>query len=99
MRSARAGPQHVEAVVGHRGLDRGVFAAPFRQQGVEADRIDHRAGHDVGADLGALLHHDDGNIRRNLLQPDRGGEPGRTGPDDHDVELHGLRGRQFGGVH
>ena len=89
----------IEAVVADRGLDRRVFAAPIRQQPVEADRIDHRAGEDVGADLGALLHHHDGNIRVDLLEPDRGGEPGRTGADHHHVEFHRLAGGQFGHSH
>ena len=30
-----------------------------------------------------------------LLEPDRGREPGRPGADDHDVELHRLAGGQF----
>ena len=65
-------PEPVEAVVGHRRLDRRVFAAPFGQQPVEPDRIDHRAGEDMRADLGALLHHDHGELGVELLQPDRG---------------------------
>ena len=52
-------PEHVEAVRRDRGLDRGVLAAPFRNEAVEPDRIDHRAGQNMGADLGALLDHDD----------------------------------------
>ncbi len=43
----------IEPVVADRGLDRGVLRAPFRQQAVEPDRIDHRARQDVGADLGS----------------------------------------------
>ena len=46
------------------------------------------------ADLGALLQHDDGELLAllggKLLQPDRRGEPGRSGADNDDVELHGL---------
>ena len=46
------------------------------------------------ADLRALLQHDDGELIASLggklLQPDRGGEPGRSGADNDDVELHGL---------
>ena len=62
-RSAADGAEPIEAVVADRGLDRGVLAAPVRQQPVEADRIDHRAGEDMGADLGALLDHDDARGR------------------------------------
>ena len=46
----------------------------------------------MGADLGALFHHDDGDVRRELLEPDRGGKAGRPGADDDDVELHRLAG-------
>ena len=46
----------------------------------------------MGADLGALLDHDHAELGRQLLQPDRGGKPGRAGADDDDVELHGLAG-------
>ena len=38
--------------------------APVGQQPVEADRVDHRAGEDVGADLGALLDDDDRDLAR-----------------------------------
>ena len=51
------------------------------------------------ADLGTLLHHDDGKLRVDLLQPDRGREPRRPGADDHDIELHPLAGRQIGFAH
>ena len=61
----------------------------------ERDRIDHRAGQNMGADLGALLDDDDGGVRRELLQADRGGEARRPGADNHDVEFHRLARRQF----
>ena len=48
------------------------------------------------ADLGALLHDHDAEFGRELLQPDRGGEAGGAGADDHDVEFHALAGRQLG---
>ena len=74
-----------------------------RQSGmrrIEADRVDHRAGEDMRADLRALLQHDDGELIAalggKLLQPDRRGEPGRSGADDDDVELHGLALDDFG---
>ena len=51
------------------------------------------------ADFGALLDHDDGQIGIELLQPDRGGQAGRSGADDHDVEFHGFARRQFFGAH
>ena len=46
----------------------------------------------MGADLRALLDHADADIavlrRRQLLQPDRRREPGRTGAHHDDVECH-----------
>ena len=53
----------------------------------------------MGADLGALFDHDDAEIGIELLEADRGGEPGRPGADDHDVELHRLAGGQIGVAH
>ena len=49
----------------------------------------------MGADLGALLDHHHRDVGRKLLEPDRGGEPGRPGADDHHVELHRLAGGQL----
>ena len=91
-RSAPDGAEQIEAVLGDRGLDRRVLAAPVGDQAIEPDRVDHRAGEDMRADLRALLHHDDGRFRRELLQPDRGGKAGRPGADDDDVEFHRLAG-------
>ena len=51
------------------------------------------------ADLGALFDHDDGRVRRDLLEPDRGGEAGRTGADNDDVELHRLAGGKIRCIH
>ncbi len=48
----------------------------------------------MAADLGALFQDDDRNLLTllggELLQPDRGREPGRAAADDDDVELHGF---------
>ena len=87
----------IEAVVGDLRLDRRVLLAPIGQELVEPDRIDHGAGEDVSADLGALLDHDDGDVGRELLEPDRRRQPGRTGADDDDVELHRFARRQLVG--
>ncbi len=51
------------------------------------------------ADFGALFHHDDGGIRRKLLEPDRGGKAGRPGADDDNVKLHRLAGGKVRCVH
>ena len=53
----------------------------------------------MGADLGALLHHDDGGVGRDLLEPDRGGKAGRPGADDDDVEFHRLARRKLRCIH
>ena len=89
-RNAPLRAEPIETVVADRGLDRRVFAAPVRQQPVEADRIDHRARQDMGADLGALFHDHDGDVGIDLLEADGGGQPGRAGADDHHVEFHRL---------
>ena len=49
----------------------------------------------MGADLGALLDHNDGYVRRELLEPDRGGKAGGPGADNDDVEFHRLPGRKL----
>ena len=51
------------------------------------------------ADLGTLLDDDDGKLRIELLQPDRGGQARGPGTDDHDIELHPLAGGQIGLAH
>jgi len=38
-----------------------------------------------------LLHHDDRQIGIKLLQPDRGGEAGRPGADDHNSRIPSIR--------
>ena len=94
MRAGRGQP--IEAVVADRGLDRRVSSV--RQSGSSrssADRVDHRAGEDVRADLGALLHDDDGDVGGALLEADGRRKPGGAGADDHDIEFHRLARRQF----
>ena len=99
-RDRGAGGHPVELVDLDLRLQRTVgVLAPIRKQLVERHRIDHRAGQDVRADFRPLLHHDDRQIGIELLQPDRGGEAGRPGADDHDVEFHGFARRQFFGAH
>ena len=92
-----------ELVGGDFRLERPVgIGAPFRQQAVEADGVDHRAGEDVGADLGAFLDHDHGDLRsrlgRLLLEADGGGQACGTRAHDDDVELHRFTGGQIGHV-
>ena len=86
--------QVVETVVRHRHRQGPVVvAAPLGQQCVEPHGIDDDAGQDMAADLGALLQHHHGQVGLELLQADRGREPGRPGPHHHDVELHRLARR------
>ena len=40
------------------------------------------------ADRRALLDHDDRDVRIELLEADRRGEPGGARADDHDVVVH-----------
>src|SRR5262249_37732800 len=71
-------------------LDRSLLRAPFGQEAVEGNRIDHGAGQYVRADLGALLDHDDASLGRKLLEVDRSSKPGGSRADDHTIEFHRL---------
>ncbi len=81
-----------EPVLAHRGLERGPEGLPVGEELPERARIHHGAGEDVCADLRALLDHAhaqfDRLLRRQLLQPDRPGESGRSSADHDHVELH-----------
>ena len=64
------------------------------------DRIDHRAGEDMRADLGTFLQHADRDLvagfRRELFQPDRRRQPGWPAAHDDDVIFHALALNFFG---
>ena len=61
-----------ELVGGDRRFERMIgVVAPVGQQPVYANRIDDCSGQDMRANLGALLHHDDRQLRIDLLQADR----------------------------
>ena len=47
------------------------------------------------AGLRALFDDDDGEVGRDLFQPDRGGKAGRAAADDHDVIIHGFARGEF----
>ncbi|MEJ0043884.1 MAG: hypothetical protein WDM81_17470 [Rhizomicrobium sp.] len=83
-------PQVIEAVVGHRRVDRRAFRLPVGNELVDADGIDHRARKDMRPDLGTLLQKADGDLRIDLLQPDRRAQPRRPAADDHDVVFHAF---------
>ena len=53
----------------------------------------------MGADLGTLLHDDDGAFRRELFEPDCGGKPRRPRADDNGVEFHRFTGRKLRCIH
>ena len=88
--------QEEEPVFSRGGVQggRGVPVHPVRNQLVERARLQHRAGENVGAHLGALLDDADREIRSvlgaELSQLDRGGKARRSRPDDDHVELHRL---------
>ena len=82
-------------ILGHRRLgERTAHIAPFRQQFVHRLGIDHRAGQNMRPDLGAFFQHADAQIRPafvcQLLEADRGGQPGRAATYDHHVVWHGF---------
>jgi hypothetical protein len=84
----------IEAVLADGRIERRALLPPLRQEAVERHRIDHRAGQNMRADLGAFFQHYHGQLLaalgRELLEPDRRSEPRRPRADDDDVELHGL---------
>ena len=86
--------QEEEPILPRGGMERRPALLPVREQLVERARLQHRAGEDVGADLGSLFDDADREVRAvlgaELPQPDRGGEPRRPRPDDDHVELHRL---------
>jgi hypothetical protein len=75
-------------------LKRRVFLAPLRQQLVEGNRIDHGAGQDVRANLGAFLQDHDADVFAffigDLFQTDRGGQTCRASADDHHIHVHAF---------
>ena len=83
-----------EAFLRHLGVDGRLAVAPVREELLEGARLEHRAGEDVGADLGPLLDHADAQVVAALLgelaKPHGRGEARRSRPDDHHVELHGF---------
>ncbi len=88
------GAEDQEAVVGHRGVERGALRLPVREQLLHRARVHDRARQDMGADFRALLEHADRDFATvlggKLLEADRGGEAGRASADDHHVVLHRL---------
>ena len=81
-------------ILAYRHGQRSAFILPVGDQFIERDRVDYRAGQDVRADLAAFFQDADRKIAPRaacqVLQADRGAEPRRASPDDHDVILHGF---------
>ena len=84
--------KHHEPVFGDRRFQRSAPGLPIRNKLVDRFGIDHRAGQDVRADLGAFFEHANADfalgLRGELLQSDRRRQPGRTAADDDHVVLH-----------
>src|SRR6185312_7601352 len=87
-------PQEIEAIVGDRGVDRRALLFPVGNERFYADRIDYRAGKNMGADFRAFFENANGDffssLRRKLLQADRRAEASRPRAHDHDVIFHAL---------
>jgi hypothetical protein len=85
------GQEH-EAVFADRGVQRRAQFAPVGEQLVHGDRVHHRAGQDVGADLAAFFQYADRDVAAvllgQLLQADRSRQAARSAADDDDVILH-----------
>ncbi len=96
-RDAAGRTEHHEVVLRH-GCGERPFRvlAPVRQQPIEADGVDDRAGQDMRADGRTLFDHDHRAVLVELLQTDRRREPCGPGPDDHDVVFHRFPGRKLG---
>jgi hypothetical protein len=82
--------QEEEAVVLRLGLDRAIHVAPVGQKLVQGPRLDHGARQDMSTDLAALFDDADRCLGFELLEADRGGEPGGAGAHDQDIEFHRL---------
>ena len=80
--------QHEEIVVGHGRVQRRALFLPVGDQPRQARRVQHRARQDMGADLGALLQHHDGDLGVDLLQADRGRKTRGPRANDHDIVFH-----------
>ena len=79
------GGEVVIGVARHLGPHRGAALAPIGQQRIEAAWVHHGARQDMATDLGGFFDDGDREVRRLLLQPDGGGEPGWTRANDDDI--------------
>ena len=74
------------------GPQGGAVLLPVGQQLGEGFGIDDGARQDMGAHFGPFLEHADVDLLAllgcQLLEPDGGGQTGRSGADDHDIEFH-----------
>ena len=84
------GPQHIEAVLDDWRIEGRAFFFPVGDQLVQRNRVDDGTRQDVGANFRTLFEKAHGDIGRQLLQADGGGQPCGTGADDHDIIFHGL---------
>jgi hypothetical protein len=99
--------QEQHLVLGDGLVQRRAQLLPVREQLGDGLGVHHGARQDVRAGLGALLQHHDVDLGAllgsQLLQADRGGQPGRATADDHHVVFHrfagAVLGKKLGGSH
>ncbi len=82
--------QEQEPVLAHGRVQRRALHLPIVDQLGEAPRLDHGAGEDVRPYLAALLDDANARLRRKLLEPYGGGQPGRSRANNHHIEFHAL---------
>ncbi len=86
--------EQVQLITYRRGGQRGAALLPVGEQLEQGAGLEHRPGQNMGAHLGALLDHADGQLLLGLVgllhQAAGGGQSRRTGADDDHVELHGV---------
>jgi hypothetical protein len=84
--------QEQKAVFAHLREQGRAALFPVGEQLVHGDRVHDGARQDMGADFAAFFEHADRDITAlfgcQLLEPDRGRQPGRAAADDHDIVFH-----------
>ncbi|MCY1426632.1 hypothetical protein D9M71_424550 [compost metagenome] len=86
--------QQIDVVAFHRSVQRRFELFPVGEQLVQRARFENGAGENVSTDFGTLLDYADADLLTSfgsfLFQSACGGQAGRAGADDDDVEFHVL---------